>query len=138
MANSVFLDTNGWIALQHVRDNYHKQAELAWLELGSRGYEIVLTDWIIAETGNGLARSSIRTEFCDAVERFLASSKAQVVPVDSDLLAKAIDLYRRHADKSWGLVDCASFVVMQDRGITEAFTSDQHFAQAGFACLLSL
>jgi hypothetical protein len=48
----------------------------------------------------------------------------------------ALDYFARYADKSWGLVDCASFVVMQQRGITEAFTSDRHFEQAGFACLL--
>jgi predicted nucleic acid-binding protein len=40
-------------------------------------------------------------------------------------------------DKDWGLVDCASFAVMQDLGITEAFTDDRHFQQAGFRRLLS-
>jgi uncharacterized protein len=39
-------------------------------------------------------------------------------------------------DKTWGLVDCASFVVMSERGVMEAFTTDRHFDQAGFACLL--
>jgi predicted nucleic acid-binding protein len=34
-------------------------------------------------------------------------------------------------------VDCASFIVMQERGITEAFTSDRDFEQAGFKRLLS-
>jgi predicted nucleic acid-binding protein len=52
------------------------------------------------------------------------------------LMERAIDRYCHYTDKSWGLVDCASFLVMQDRGITEAFTSDQHFEQAGFKPLL--
>jgi predicted nucleic acid-binding protein len=29
-----------------------------------------------------------------------------------------------------------SFVVMQERGLSEALTSDQHFQQAGFVALL--
>lgn len=37
----------------------------------------------------------------------------------------------------WGhLVDCASFVVMQQRRITQALTTDHHFEQAGFVRLL--
>ncbi|MFM6219167.1 MAG: PIN domain-containing protein, partial [Dolichospermum sp.] len=39
-------------------------------------------------------------------------------------------------DKEWGLVDCISFIVMQDRGISDAPTTDIHFQQAGFRALL--
>jgi predicted nucleic acid-binding protein len=39
-------------------------------------------------------------------------------------------------DKPWGLTDCLSFIVMQERGITEALTADEHFRQAGFVPLL--
>ncbi|MEZ4571694.1 MAG: hypothetical protein R2849_15445 [Thermomicrobiales bacterium] len=45
-------------------------------------------------------------------------------------------LFARNTDKSWTLVDCISFVVMQERGITEALTADRHFVQAGFRALL--
>ena len=31
---------------------------------------------------------------------------------------------------------CISFVVMNERGITDALTSDHHFEQAGFQILL--
>ena len=47
-------------------------------------------------------------------------------------------MYEARADKTWGLVDCASFIVMADAGIQEAFTSDHHFEQAGFRRLLSI
>jgi predicted nucleic acid-binding protein len=46
-------------------------------------------------------------------------------------------LYRKHADKEWGLTDCLSFVVMTRRGLTEALTADEHFRQAGFRPLLT-
>jgi predicted nucleic acid-binding protein len=57
--------------------------------------------------------------------------------IDEPLIVRAVEQYRRFSDKTWGLVDCASFVVMRERGITEAFTSDYHFEQAGFKRLLS-
>jgi predicted nucleic acid-binding protein len=39
-------------------------------------------------------------------------------------------------DKAWGLVDCASFLSMQERGISQALAYDEHFKQAGFVALL--
>ena len=111
-------------------------ANQLWVELGYRGCHVVLTDWIIAETGNGLARSHAKSNFADVVDRFWQSPVVDIVVVDQALIAQAIDRYRRYSDKSWGLVDCASFIVMRERGIIEAFTSDVHFEQAGFTRLL--
>jgi len=49
-----------------------------------------------------------------------------------ELFESAFELYRRHTDKQWGLVDCVSFVVMRNQGLTTALAFDQHFVQAGF------
>lgn len=45
-------------------------------------------------------------------------------------------MYRDRVDKEWGLIDCMSFVVMNDNDLTEALTADKHFQQAGFNALL--
>jgi predicted nucleic acid-binding protein len=58
------------------------------------------------------------------------------VTLNPKLLEKGLALYESRLDKDWGLTDCTSFVVMQQRGITEAFTSDRHFEQAGFVRLM--
>jgi len=47
-----------------------------------------------------------------------------------------LELYKKFSDKKWGLVDCISFVVMRERGVNEALTSDKHFVQAGFRALM--
>jgi predicted nucleic acid-binding protein len=47
-----------------------------------------------------------------------------------------VQFYSQRLDKEWGLTDCVSFIVMQDRKITEALTTDEHFEQAGFRALL--
>jgi len=60
-----------------------------------------------------------------------------VVPLSEALFRQSFDLYRQRLDKEWGLTDCISFVVMQERGITEALTADHHFRQAGFLALLA-
>lgn len=39
-------------------------------------------------------------------------------------------------DKSYSLCDAVSFVVMRQRNITKALTTDHHFEQEGFQRLL--
>lgn len=64
-------------------------------------------------------------------------SNAKVEYADAGSFADGLALYADRKDKSWGLVDCVSFVVMGNVRIRDAFTADQHFSQAGFNCLLS-
>lgn len=137
-ARQVFLDTNGWLALLNASDALYSAAGATWEALLHQSYSIVLTDWIIAETGNGLARTRARSRFPRAVELIRSSSHARIIPVSERLFLQALDLYAKRSDKTWGLVDCASFVVMEEEGIREAFTTDGHFAQAGLTCLLPL
>lgn len=133
---TIFLDANGWIALLNTREGMHGEAKREWLAHGRSGFSVVLTDWIIAETGNGLARSSLRAEFVESVRRFAANPRFRIISVSESLRQRALDLYADRPDKTWGLVDCASFTVMSDEGIFDAFTTDHHFEQAGFTCLL--
>ena len=39
-------------------------------------------------------------------------------------------------DKTYSLCDAVSFLLMRERGITEALTTDRHFEQEGFVRLL--
>ena len=87
------------------------------------------------EIGNSLARSH-KSEAIEIFEEFFISSEVEIVRLDETLFDKAFELYKSHADKTWGLVDCISFVVMREYGITDALTSDKHFVQAGFRALM--
>ena len=138
MASSIFLDTNGWVALLNRNDSMHVQANEAWARVVRGRHSLILTDWIVAETGNGLARAKDKARLAEAFDRVLQVPRNELVIVEESLLREAMALFCHHADKTWGLVDCASFVVMRDRGIAEAFTSDHDFEQAGFKCLLSV
>ena len=72
-------------------------------------------------------RSGVKSELFLSVE---------IVPTSEELYQRAFQLYQSRADKEWGLTDCVSFVVMQDRGLSDALTTDKHFEQAGFRALL--
>jgi predicted nucleic acid-binding protein len=83
--NRVFLDTSGWVALLNATDTLHAVANAVWKELGHHGYSIVLTDWVIAETGNCLARTQARNRFIETLQLFQASSHAHLIYVSDPL-----------------------------------------------------
>jgi predicted nucleic acid-binding protein len=56
--------------------------------------------------------------------------------VGQDRFFSAILRFQHHADKEWSFTDCVSFAAMQEMNIRDAFTTDHHFRQAGFAALL--
>jgi predicted nucleic acid-binding protein len=71
-----------------------------------------------------------------AIKYALTSTDIEIIHLTPALFERAFDLYRTHLDKEWGLIDCVSFIVMSDEGITQALTTDKHFTQAGFQILM--
>jgi uncharacterized protein len=53
------------------------------------------------------------------------------------LFEKALEIYEKFNDKTWGLVDCISFVAMKERGLTNVLTFDRDFTEAGFDVITS-
>jgi uncharacterized protein len=60
----------------------------------------------------------------------------EVVSQTAEQFEAALTLYAQRQDKAWRLTGCASFLIMQERGMTEALAHDEHFSQAGFLPLL--
>lgn len=88
------------------------------------------------EIGNALSKQRYRPAAVELLLSLENDPKVEIVPVSGDLYAQAFKLFSERSDKEWGLVDCVSFVVMRERGITDALTSDDHFRQAGFNALM--
>lgn len=131
--NGVFADTSFFIALLSPQDALHDSARQHAAQLSQR----MVTSWyVLVETANFLRRPTNRLLFGQLLDRLYRSPEAEIAPHSQDVLNRGIDLYRDRNDKSWSLTDCTSFVVMQDYGITDAFTSDHHFRQAGLTPLL--
>jgi uncharacterized protein len=134
--DAVFVDSSGWIALLNADDQYHTLAVERLREYETARRSLCTTGWVLAETGNSLARTTVRDEFATTVDRLLKSPTSRLVRVSAEIFESALALYRRSIDKRWGLVDCASFTIMRQERIREALTSDHHFVQAGFRRLL--
>ena len=134
--NETFLDTAYALALSLEQDNFHSKARELSQRYKSEPYRLVTTRGICMEIGNALSKLRLRALCVALLTSFEDDDRIEIVPLTEELYAKAFALYQTRPDKEWGLIDCISFVVMQERGITDALTSDEHFRQAGFRPLL--
>ena len=130
---TVFADTFYFLALLDSREEFHPQAALF-----SRDPELrlVTTEWVLAEFGNAYSDPQDRADFVCLHRTLRSHPRVKVASADTRLFQRGVDLFGQRADKHWSLVDCLSFIVMQDERLTEALTGDRHFEQAGFVALL--
>ena len=93
--------------------------------------EAVLWEWLSA-----LANATTRVIAAEGYRRAHADSSVEVVAFEPELNGAAVELYRSRSDKDWSLTDCLSFVIMKQRRLHEALTTDHHFEQAGLKALM--
>jgi predicted nucleic acid-binding protein len=133
-SDRLFLDTVFILALLNPRDQYHKQARSFFPRLRT-AEEVWLTEAVLVEVGNALSTSN-RTGAVEFIKQCYHTTNIRVISVDTSLLNRALQLYEDRPDKTWGLTDCISFVVMQEQNLTDVVTTDRHFVQAGYQALL--
>jgi len=131
-----FLDTSFAIALSSAADQNHLRAVRLANQIETNKTRLVTTHAILLEIGNALSKQRYRSAAIQLLESLETDPSVEIVLFTSSLYKLAFNLFKQREDKEWGLVDCTSFVVMQNRGIIEALTADIHFQQAGFRALL--
>ena len=133
----LFLDTFFVQALLNPRDPSHARA-LALLPRVEGAAGIVVTEAVLLEIANAVSRDfALRGAVAELIASYYDRPDCTVVPVDTALVRDALALYVSHGDKTWGLTDCVSFVVMRRLGVRAALTADRHFVQAGFEALMA-
>jgi len=133
MSVAVFADTFHFLALLNSSDAAHVRAIEASCVAGR---EFVTTEFVLLELADALANPRDRVEFFVVRDAIINDASFHIVPASTELLARGIQFYRERPDKEWSLTDCISFVVMDEKGLSEALTGDRHFEQAGFKPLL--
>ncbi len=129
----MLLDTSGLLCLLHQAESFHHEACRAYHAARFRlthGY--VLAEFVALAQ----ARRLLRPTALEFVTDLTDNPDIETVWPDESLHQKAMALLRTRPDKTYSLCDAVSFVLMRQRNISEALTTDHHFEQEGFQKLL--
>lgn len=136
MRSEIFLDAAYAIALSVPKDMYHSKAVSLAEELESSKIRLITSHAVMLEIGNALSKKKYRYAGVQLLKAIEDDPNITIVSISESLYSESFRLYSERADKEWGLTDCISFIIMRNRKITEALTTDEHFRQAGFRALL--
>ncbi|MBM4046280.1 MAG: type II toxin-antitoxin system VapC family toxin [Planctomycetes bacterium] len=136
LPREVFLDTAYAIALSTPADEHHELAIELAEEIEAGHTRLITTRATMIEIGNALAQFRYRRSAVQLLRALEQDPNVEIIPLTELSYERAFRLFRERPDKEWGLTDCVSFVVMAERGLTAALTTDEHFQQAGFQALL--
>ena len=136
MLKKVFVDSVAWIALINKSDNFHEQSNEVKRQLENDKCNLITTEFILLEVANELSSPSIRDKVVRYINGLKHLSNLTIIKANNELFQLGWLLYSKRLDKEWSLTDCISFVIMQRDGMTQAFTNDHHFEQAGFIKLI--
>jgi predicted nucleic acid-binding protein len=130
----VLLDTSGLLCFLHQDEPQHTAA----VEFLANANGSLLThNYVLAELiALALIRRFSRITVLSYTLELLDNPNVEFIWVDESLHRAAMNLLLARQDKTYSLCDAVSFVLMRNRGITEALTTDKHFEQEGFIRLL--
>jgi predicted nucleic acid-binding protein len=95
-------------------------------------HSYVLAEFVALAHARRLPRMAALTFVRDLVE----NPDIDTVWVNEALHREALALLMARPDKTYSLCDAVSFVLMRQRHVSEALTTDHHFEQEGFQRLL--
>jgi len=129
----MLIDTSGLVCFANAEVSHHDDAKAFFASAPLRlTHSYVLAEYIAVSN----ARRFDRNKALEFSRKLIESPLTEVIFVDESLHTSAMELLESRSDKTWSLCDAVSFVLMDDRNIREALTTDHHFEQAGFIRLL--
>jgi len=129
----MLLDTSGLLCLHNRAEPFHTHAlTLYRAARGRLTHNYVLAEFVALANARRLPRVAALTYVADLV----GNPDIETIWVDEALHREATELLRARQDKTYSLCDAVSFVLMRQRHLTEALTTDHHFEQEGLQRLL--
>jgi uncharacterized protein len=132
----IFVDTSAWYAVEVEDDVNHEAAckFLSRIASGKHGVSIT-TDYILDETLTLLRSRRDLASASSFIDKISKSKSLRVFWINEDLFEKALNVFRKSDRKSWSFTDCTSFALMRELSVSEAFSFDNHFREAGLQAL---
>jgi uncharacterized protein len=130
---NVFLDTSALFALLDQDDDNHQRAAGVWRKILEEGARLITSNYVLVETV-ALLQSRIGIEAVRLFQTEMAPA-IHIEYVNADLHRLGIASLLAVGKRKLSLVDCVSFEIMRELGLTHAFTFDAHYRGQGFGTL---
>ena len=129
----MLLDTSGLLCLHYKTEPLHTQACNEYKKSVTRlTHSYIVAEYVALANARRLPRDFMLAFIVDLLD----NPDIEIVWINEQLHREAVELLTLRLDKTYSLCDAVSFVLMKQRGITEALTTDRHFEQEGFTRLL--
>ena len=108
------------------QNNLHAKARN--LSVSSAKDQIFTSEMVLTEVLNYFSKRGValRQATVGLIHSIHNSSAIEIVSQTSERFDIALELYGQRLDQAWSHTDCASFCIMQQRGIQMALAYDRH------------
>ncbi len=112
------------------RDQHHRAARTLLAAFFARRVRVATTNWTVYEAVSMLnGREGIGA--AETLWRLVTdAASVDLIYVNHEIETRARELFFGYRDKTWGVVDCASLVVMEELGCRHVIAFDRHFVEA--------
>lgn len=129
----MLLDTSGLLCFFDSSDARHTDA----VSLVQSAAALITHDYVLGEfVPLCQTRGLNRKKALVFLRSLLENPLIDIIWTNQDYYHQALTLLEARLDKTYSLCDATSFILMRERRITEALTTDKHFEQEGFVRLL--
>jgi uncharacterized protein len=126
----VFIDTSALYAVLDRDDENHRSAAKTWERLLTSAVPLLTHNYVLIETA-----ALVQHRLGVAALRAVHESMAPVIRIEWIQESQhriAMEMVITAARRKLSLVDCASFVLMREHGVSDVFCFDAHFNEQGF------
>lgn len=123
----VFADANGWIALNSKWDGLHDVAVRVNRDLLSKGCRYITTNFVLDESYTSLLTNVGHFAAVSLERKFANQKSCRLFTLPKKLKNRRGNCSSSIQTRRFLLLTARPYIVMQQFGLSEAFTSDHHF-----------
>lgn len=141
MENKLFIDTWGWLVIADRKEDMHDEVVSFYKRFREEKGQVITTDYVLSEVITKIFKRHHFVKGIEYVEALFEMERGDYLYlawITKERFQKAWELRVKYQDKTdISFTDLTSFVVMEELGIKNVLTEDDHFKKVnlGFGLL---
>ena len=127
----IFVDASAWLASVNDRDPHYALARSLLADCFAERGQVVTTTWTAFEALSMVKSRAGMQVALDLWDLLNDPLSVDLIRITDEIESRALKLFFAYQDKTWGVVDCASLIVMEALGCGQALGFARHVLEAG-------